>query len=102
MYKSYLKPYRQYKQKAAEESKRKKRLKVDSWELVNDKNEEDDVMDIRDIEFRMTNDAGRIRALVSGASASSGRDLIMLKVGSNEWMKCTFPHVKWLHDFFDL
>ncbi|KOB74083.1 ATP-dependent RNA helicase [Operophtera brumata] len=36
-------------------------------------------MDIKDIEFRMTNDASRIQALISGASASSGRDLIMLK-----------------------
>lgn len=72
---------RKYKQNAAEESKRKKRLKVDSWELVDDnKDNDDDVMDIKDIEFRMTNDASRIQALISGASASSGRDLIMLKV----------------------
>ncbi|XP_045538727.1 probable ATP-dependent RNA helicase DHX34 [Papilio machaon] len=71
---------RQYKQKAAEESKRKKRLKVDSWEIVDDKAEDDNVLDIRDIEFRMTNDAQRIRALISGSSASSGRDLIMLKI----------------------
>ncbi|XP_068622478.1 probable ATP-dependent RNA helicase DHX34 [Battus philenor] len=71
---------RQYKQKAAEESKRRKRLKVDSWEIVEDKPEDDKVLDIRDIEFRMTNDAQRIRALISGSSASSGRDLIMLKM----------------------
>ncbi|XP_013142915.1 PREDICTED: uncharacterized protein LOC106106801 [Papilio polytes] len=71
---------RQYKHKAAEESKRKKRLKVDSWEIVDDKTEDDNVLDIRDIEFHMTNDAQRIRALISGSSASSGRDLIMLKV----------------------
>ncbi|KPJ03134.1 putative ATP-dependent RNA helicase DHX34 [Papilio xuthus] len=77
----YLKNIRrQYKQKAAEESKRKKRLKVDSWEIVDDKAEDDNVLDIRDIEFRMTNDAQRIRALISGSSASSGRDLIMLKI----------------------
>ncbi|CAK1581156.1 unnamed protein product [Parnassius mnemosyne] len=71
---------RQYKQKAVEESKRRKRLKVDSWEIVDDKLDEDNVLDIRDIEFRMTNDAQRIRALISGASASSGRDLITLKI----------------------
>ncbi|KAM3961684.1 LOW QUALITY PROTEIN: putative ATP-dependent RNA helicase DHX34 [Aphomia sociella] len=71
---------RQYKHKAAEESKRKKRLKMDSWEIVDEKDNDKDAMDIRDIEFRMTNDAGRIRALISGSSASSGRDLIMLKV----------------------
>ncbi|CAH0399530.1 unnamed protein product [Chilo suppressalis] len=70
---------RKYKQKAAEDSKRKKRLKVDSWEIVDDKGE-DDTMDIRDIEFRLSNDAGRIRSLITGASASSGRDLITLKV----------------------
>jgi ATP-dependent RNA helicase DHX34 len=45
-----------------------------------DENAEDDAMDIRDIEFRMTNDAARIQALISGSSASSGRDLVMLKV----------------------
>ncbi|XP_049871355.1 probable ATP-dependent RNA helicase DHX34 [Pectinophora gossypiella] len=71
---------RQYKQKAAEDSKRKKRLKVDSYEIVDEKDEEDGALDIRDIEFRMTNDAKRIQALISGASTSSGRDLIMLKI----------------------
>ncbi|XP_046966697.1 probable ATP-dependent RNA helicase DHX34 [Vanessa cardui] len=70
---------RQYKQKAAEESKRRKRLKVDSWEIVDDK-DEDGAVDIRDIEFRLTNDAGRMRALINGASTNSGRDLIMLKL----------------------
>ncbi|VVC91590.1 unnamed protein product [Leptidea sinapis] len=69
---------RKCKQKADEESKRRKRLKVDSWEIVDDK-ADDDVMDIRDIEFRLTNDASRIQALISGSSASSGRDLVMLK-----------------------
>ncbi|XP_063627218.1 probable ATP-dependent RNA helicase DHX34 isoform X1 [Cydia splendana] len=71
---------RQYKQKAAEEQKRKKRLKVDSWEIVDENADEDNSLDIRDIEFRMTNDAQRIHSLISGASASSGRDLITLKV----------------------
>ncbi|XP_045775996.1 probable ATP-dependent RNA helicase DHX34 isoform X1 [Maniola jurtina] len=71
---------RQYKQKAADESKRRKRLKVDSWEIIDEKDNDDNTMDIRDIEFRMTNDATRIRALINGSSASSGRDLIMLKV----------------------
>ncbi|XP_053611726.1 probable ATP-dependent RNA helicase DHX34 isoform X2 [Plodia interpunctella] len=70
---------RQYKQKAAEESKRKKRLKVDTWEIAEETNE-DSTIDIRDIEFRMSNDAGRIRELISGSSASSGRDLVMLKM----------------------
>ncbi|XP_050349879.1 probable ATP-dependent RNA helicase DHX34 [Nymphalis io] len=70
---------RQYKLKAAEESKRRKRLKVDSWEIIDDK-DEDNAVDIRDIEFRMTNDAGRIRALINGSSTNSGRDLIMLKL----------------------
>ncbi|KAI8434126.1 hypothetical protein MSG28_012256 [Choristoneura fumiferana] len=71
---------RQYKHKAAEDAKRKKRLKMDSWEIVDEAADEDNSLDIRDIEFRLTNDAQRIRALISGASASSGRDLIMLKV----------------------
>ncbi|KAL4710992.1 hypothetical protein ACJJTC_017957, partial [Scirpophaga incertulas] len=70
---------RQYKQKAAEETKRKKRLKIDSYEIV-DENAEDDALDIRDIEFRMTNDASRIQSLITGSSASSGRDLVMLKI----------------------
>lgn len=72
---------RQYKQKSAEDSKRKKRLKIDSWEIVDEnENEDDNVFDIRDIEFRMSNDAQRIQALISGSSASSGRDLVMLKI----------------------
>ncbi|XP_061379592.1 probable ATP-dependent RNA helicase DHX34 [Danaus plexippus] len=68
---------RQYKQKAAEDAKRRKRLKVDTWEIGD---EDDDVIDVRDIEFRMTNDAARIRALISGASTSGGQDLVMLKI----------------------
>ncbi|CAK1542274.1 unnamed protein product [Leptosia nina] len=71
---------RQCKQKAAEESKRRKRLKVDSWEIVDEKADDDNVMDIRDIEFRLSNDANRIQALINGSSASSGRDLAMLKI----------------------
>ncbi|KAG6453031.1 hypothetical protein O3G_MSEX007941 [Manduca sexta] len=72
---------RQYKQKAAEDLKRKKRLKMDSWEIVDERaNDDDNDLDIRDIEFRMTNDASRIQALISGSSTSSGRDLVMLKL----------------------
>ncbi|KAJ2949643.1 hypothetical protein O0L34_g15568 [Tuta absoluta] len=71
---------RKYKQKVAEDSKRKKRLKVDSWEIVDEREDEDDPLDIRDIEFRMSNDAKRIQGLISGASTSSGRDLVMLKI----------------------
>ncbi|XP_075979752.1 putative ATP-dependent RNA helicase DHX34 [Anticarsia gemmatalis] len=72
---------RKYKQKAAEESKRKKRLKVDSWEIVSERgDDEDDAPDIRDIEFRLSNDSARIHALIAGSSASGGRDLVMLKV----------------------
>ncbi|KAJ8714474.1 hypothetical protein PYW07_002699 [Mythimna separata] len=72
---------RQFKQKAANDLKRKKRLKVDSWEIVDENtNADDDVIDIRDVEFRMTNDAARIQSLIAGSSASSGRDLVMLKV----------------------
>ncbi|KAJ8718392.1 hypothetical protein PYW08_002629 [Mythimna loreyi] len=72
---------RQFKQKAANDLKRKKRLKVDSWEIVDENtNDDDDIIDIRDVEFRMTNDAARIQSLIAGSSASSGRDLIMLKV----------------------
>lgn len=76
--------FRQYKQKAAEESKRKRRLKVDSWEIVNESVDEDDgVPDLRDIEFRLSNDSSRIHSLITGSSASSGRDLVMLKVTVN-------------------
>lgn len=73
---------RQYKQKSAEDSKKKKRLKFDSWEIIDEKTteEEDSAIDIRDIEFRMTNDAGRIQALISSSNPSSGRDLITLKL----------------------
>ncbi|XP_060804525.1 probable ATP-dependent RNA helicase DHX34 [Amyelois transitella] len=71
---------RQYKLKAAEDSKRKKRLKVDSWEIAEEGGDGGDALDIRDIEFRLCHDAGRVRALIAGASAAAGRDLITLKV----------------------
>ncbi|XP_063894921.1 probable ATP-dependent RNA helicase DHX34 isoform X2 [Helicoverpa armigera] len=72
---------RQYKQKAANDMKRKKRLKFDSWEIVDENtNDDDDVIDIRDVEFRLTNDAQRIQSLIAGSSTSSGRDLVMLKI----------------------
>ncbi|KAF9407084.1 hypothetical protein HW555_012772 [Spodoptera exigua] len=71
---------RQFKQKAANDLKRKKRLKMSSWEIIDDNGNEDEDIDIRDVEFRLTNDAQRIQSLIAGSSASSGRDLVMLKL----------------------
>ncbi|CAG4935037.1 unnamed protein product [Colias eurytheme] len=87
---------RQYKQKAAEDSKKRKRLKVDSWEIVDEKGDDDNIMDIRDIEFRLTNDASRIQALISGASANSGRDLVMLKI---VLCRALYPQIAVADDF---
>ncbi|XP_050561836.1 probable ATP-dependent RNA helicase DHX34 isoform X2 [Spodoptera frugiperda] len=71
---------RQFKQKAANDLKRKKRLKMSSWEIVDENANDDEDIDIRDVEFRLTNDAQRIQSLIAGSSASSGRDLVMLKL----------------------
>ncbi|CAH1637402.1 unnamed protein product [Spodoptera littoralis] len=71
---------RQFKQKAANDLKRKKRLKMSSWEIVDENANDDEDFDIRDVEFRLTNDAQRIQSLIAGSSASSGRDLVMLKL----------------------
>ncbi|GBP85155.1 Probable ATP-dependent RNA helicase DHX34 [Eumeta japonica] len=55
---------------------------MSSWEIVDERTmeEEDAAIDIRDIEFRMTNDASRIQALIAGTTTSSGRDLVILKL----------------------
>lgn len=41
---------------------------------------EDDTIDIKDIEFRLSNDSTKLQKLVSGATASSYRDLMTLKL----------------------
>ncbi|KAG7300247.1 hypothetical protein JYU34_015816 [Plutella xylostella] len=68
---------RKYKHQAAEDLKKKKRLKFNSYEIVDEDKEDDNTIDIKDIEFRMSNDAGRLAGLLS---AGGGRQMMTLQL----------------------
>ncbi|XP_022185424.2 probable ATP-dependent RNA helicase DHX34 [Nilaparvata lugens] len=59
-------------------------LKADRFELALPDEDEcggnDGPIDIRDIDFRLSNDSRQVQSLVSGSTASSHRDLTLLKV----------------------
>ncbi|XP_019537327.3 probable ATP-dependent RNA helicase DHX34 isoform X1 [Aedes albopictus] len=62
-----------------EAPRKRKLLKSDPWGL--EEGEEDDgKVDIRDVEFRLSHDSSKIQDLVSGATACSYRDLMTLKL----------------------
>lgn len=69
---------RTYKQS---EPKRRKRLKVETFDIQLEDNEEaDGELDIKDIEFRMRNDSSQVRNLLTASTACSYKDLTMLKL----------------------
>ncbi|XP_063238775.1 probable ATP-dependent RNA helicase DHX34 [Bacillus rossius redtenbacheri] len=63
---------------------RRKTLRPDVWEACMEGDEERDgragEVDIKDVEFRLSNDSSQVRSLVSGATACSYKDVMMLKV----------------------
>ncbi|PSN45175.1 putative ATP-dependent RNA helicase DHX34 [Blattella germanica] len=60
---------------------RKRRvLKLDVWELETGDMEEAGDIDIKDVEFRLSNDSSQMQNLLSGATACSYKDLMMLKL----------------------
>lgn len=67
------------KEHRMEAPRKRKLLKSDPWGL--EQGEEDDgKVDIRDVEFRLSHDSSKIQDLVSGATACSYRDLMTLKL----------------------
>lgn len=54
-------------------------LKVDPFEVCGE-DEEKQGVDIKDVEFRMRNDSNQVQSLLTGSSACSYKDLMMLKV----------------------
>ncbi|XP_077256228.1 putative ATP-dependent RNA helicase DHX34 isoform X2 [Temnothorax americanus] len=69
---------RTYKQS---EPKRRKQLKVETFDVHVEDNEEDNgELDIKDIEFRMRNDSSQVRNLLTASTACSYKDLTMLKL----------------------
>ncbi|OAD52775.1 putative ATP-dependent RNA helicase DHX34 [Eufriesea mexicana] len=73
--KSLKKTYRQC------EPKRRKQLKLESFGIQLEDNDQDDgEIDIKDIEFRMKNDPNQVQNLLTAATACSYKDLTMLKL----------------------
>lgn len=69
---------RNYKQS---EPRRRKQLKVDKFDIQLEDNDEDNgEIDIKDIEFRMRNDSNQVQNLLTAATACSYKDLTMLKL----------------------
>ncbi|KAF4533012.1 hypothetical protein B566_EDAN000703 [Ephemera danica] len=64
------------------EPRRRTTLRLDPWGLQMEgaAQEEDETVDIKDVEFRLGNDAAQLKDLLSGSAANSYRDLMMLKV----------------------
>lgn len=63
------------------EPRKRKRLKVDTFEIQFEDNDEDNgELDIKDIEFRMRNDSHQVQNLLTATTACSYKDLTMLKL----------------------
>ncbi|XP_029667898.1 probable ATP-dependent RNA helicase DHX34 isoform X2 [Formica exsecta] len=73
--KSLKKTYKQ------SEPKRRKQLKVQTFDIQLEDNDDDDgELDIKDIEFRMRNDSNQVQNLLTASSACSYKNLTMLKL----------------------
>jgi len=63
------------------EPKRRKRLKVETFDIQLEGNDEDNgELDIKDIEFRMRNDSNQVQNLLTASTACTYKDLTMLKL----------------------
>nr|CAD7456069.1 unnamed protein product [Timema tahoe] len=60
--------------------KKRRTLKLDVWELAVEGGNEEGEIDIKDVEFRLSNDSSQVQSLLSGATACSYKDVMMLKV----------------------
>ncbi|XP_018342156.1 PREDICTED: probable ATP-dependent RNA helicase DHX34 isoform X2 [Trachymyrmex septentrionalis] len=69
---------RTYKQS---EPKRRKQLKIETFDIRLEDNDEDNgELDIKDIEFRMRNDSSQVQNLLTASTACTYKDLTMLKL----------------------
>ncbi|XP_076664507.1 putative ATP-dependent RNA helicase DHX34 isoform X2 [Andrena cerasifolii] len=69
---------RTYKQSAP---RKRKQLKLESFDIQLEDNDQDDgEIDIKDVEFRMRNDPNQVQNLLTAATACSYKDLTMLKL----------------------
>ncbi|XP_012261756.2 probable ATP-dependent RNA helicase DHX34 [Athalia rosae] len=69
---------RTYKQAAP---RKRKELKIDLFDIqMEDKDENEGEIDIKDVEFRMRNDSSQVQSLLTAATACSYKDLMMLKL----------------------
>jgi hypothetical protein len=69
---------RTYKQN---EPKRRKQLKIETFDKQLENNDEDNEdFDIKDIEFRMTNDWSQVQNLLMASTACNYKDLTILKL----------------------
>ncbi|XP_059621067.1 probable ATP-dependent RNA helicase DHX34 [Phlebotomus argentipes] len=76
-----LKQLRQLRKEHRMETPRKRKLlKSDSWQIETEDNEDDGSVDIRDVEFRLSNDNRKMQSLLSSATACSYRDVMTLKL----------------------
>lgn len=67
-----------YKQSAPT---KRKQLKIDTFDIqLEDNDNNDDEIDIKDVEFRMKNDATQVQNLLTAATACSYKDLTMIKI----------------------
>lgn len=66
-----------YKQR---EPKRRKQLKVETFDIQLEDNDDNGELDIKDIEFRMRNDSSQVQNLLTASTACSYKDLTMLKL----------------------
>jgi hypothetical protein len=76
--KRYLKQLR--KAHKMEAPRQRRLLKADSWGFERDEEIDDDKVDIRDVEFRLSNDFSKIQNLLRGATTDSHEDLVVLKL----------------------
>ncbi|XP_018359215.1 PREDICTED: probable ATP-dependent RNA helicase DHX34 isoform X2 [Trachymyrmex cornetzi] len=69
---------RTYKQS---EPKKRKQLKIETFDIRLEDNDEDNgELDIKDIEFRMRNDSSQVQNLLTASTACTYKDLTMLKL----------------------
>lgn len=69
---------RSYKQN---EPRRRKQLKVETFGIqLEDNDEGNGEVDIKDVEFRMRNDSTQVQSLLTASTACSYKDLTMLKL----------------------
>uniref|UniRef100_A0AAR5QK14 RNA helicase n=1 Tax=Dendroctonus ponderosae TaxID=77166 RepID=A0AAR5QK14_DENPD len=69
-----------YELKIESKSRQRKQLKYEMFNYGEDSEKADSKTDLRDVEFRITNDFKRLQKLLNEASADSFKDLMLLKI----------------------